>query len=214
MKDLFKTTVEGHVRIVDETGKVLLDQRNAIHPGNMAIAIARGLSNSNHHQIYKLKLGNQGTYIDSSQQIVFRPPNTTGTTADLYQATYYEIVDSSSSGADAGNSVVYGPVPATISQRVIVTCVISANQAVNRSSDDASSATPTADPSTDAELDPDGQYFFDELGLFTQGNGVYSGPYLADEEDELMLSHLIFSPIEHTGSRELTLTYSLIITVT
>jgi hypothetical protein len=214
MKEQFKTHVEGHVRITDDTGKVLLDQKNAIHPGNMAIAIARGLSNSAHAQIYKLKLGNQGTYIDSSQQIVFRPPNTTGTTADLYQATYYEIVDAGSAGADAGNSVVYGPVPATISQRVIVTCVISANQAVNRPSDDASSATPTPDPSTDATLDPDGQYFFDELGLFTQGDGTFSGPYLADEADELMLSHLIFSPIEHTGSRELTLTYSLIITVT
>lgn len=215
MKELLKTHVEGHVVVADRaTGQVLLDKKNAIHPGNMAIAIARGLANSANHQIFKLKLGNQGTYIDSSQQIVFRPPNTVGQNADLYQATYYEVVDESAVGAGSGNSVAFTSVPATTSMRVIITCVVSANEAVNRATDDASSATPTPDPGTDAELDPDGQFFFDELGLFTQGSGVYSGPYNADEADELMLSHLIFSPIEHTGSRELTITYSLVITVT
>lgn len=200
MKETLQTTVIGHVLIKDDSGNVLVDKTNAIHPGNMATAIARGLSNATNYEIFKMKLGNQGTYIDSSQQIVFRPPNTTGATANLYNPTYVEIVDDSNVGVDAGNSVTFTNVPASTSTRVIVTCIISANQAVNNPTDD--SETP---------LDPEGDYFFDELGLFTAGVGT---PSILNETDELMLSHLIFSPIEHTGNRELTIVYTLTITVT
>lgn len=209
MQEALKTTVTGHVLITDEAGNVLRDEYNAIHPKNMATAIARGLSNSTNYQIYKLKLGNQGTYIDDSQQIVFRPPNVSGDTADLYNPTYVEIVDDGNASVGAGNSVTFSNIPASTNTRVIITAVVSANEAINRPTDEADSATPTADPTTDATLDPDGQFFFDELGLFTKET---SGTMI-DGAGELMLSHLIFSPIEHTGSRELTIVYTLTISV-
>jgi hypothetical protein len=209
MQELLHTVVDGHVQIFDDQGTCLLDKHNAIHPKNMATAIARGLSNTANYQIYKIKLGNQGTYIDSTQQIVFRPPNTTGDTADLYNPTYAEIVDDANASVGVGNSVTFSNVPASTNTRVIITAVISANEAINRATDEADSATPTADPDTDATLDPDSQFFFDELGLFTKET---SGTLL-DGAGELMLSHLIFSPIEHTGSRELTIVYTLTISV-
>lgn len=210
MQEVIKTHVHGHVKIIDNaTGEVLMDKGNAIHPKNMATAIARGLSNSPNFQIFKIKLGNQGTYIDNTQQIVFRPPNVTGDTADLYNATYAEIVDDTNAGVGVGNSVTFTNIPASTNTRVIITAVISSNEAVNRPSDDAGSATPTPDPDTDATLDPDGQFFFDELGLFTRET---SGTLL-DGTGEMMLSHLIFSPIEHTGSRELTIVYTITISV-
>lgn len=202
--------VHGNVKIIDTTtGKIILEKDNQIHPKNMATAIARGLSNTANYQIYKLKLGNQGTYIDDSQQIVFRPPNVSGDTADLYNPTYVEIVDDSNAIVGAGNSVTFSNIPASTNTRVIITAVISANEAINRATDEADSATPTADPTTDATLDPDGEFFFDELGLFTKET---SGTMI-DGAGELMLSHLIFSPIEHTGSRELTVVYTLTISV-
>lgn len=209
MKELLKTTVMGHVLITDDLGNVLRDEYNAIHPKNMATAIARGLSNSANYQIYKLKLGNEGTYIDGSQQIVFRPPNVSGDTADLYNPTYVEIVDDANASVGAGNSVTFSNIPASTNTRVIITAVVSANEAINRATDEADSATPTTDPTTDATLDPNGQFFFDELGLFTKET---SGTML-DGAGELLLSHLIFSPIEHTGSRELTIVYTLTISV-
>lgn len=209
MQELLHTVVDGHVQIFDDQGNCLLDKHNAIHPKNMATAIARGLSNTANYQIYKMKLGNQGTYIDSTQQIVFRPPNTTGDTADLYNPTYAEIVDDANASVGVGNSVTFSNVPASTNTRVIITAVISANEAINRATDEADSATPTADPDTDATLDPDSEFFFDELGLFTKET---SGTLL-DGAGELMLSHLIFSPIEHTGSRELTIVYTLTISV-
>lgn len=209
MQEALQTIVAGHVLIKDDLGNVLVDQHNAIHPKNMATAIARGLSNTVNYQIYKLKLGNQGTYIDSSQQIVFRPPNVSGDTADLYNPTYVEVVDDDNAAVGGGNSVQFTQIPASTNTRVIITAVISANEAVNRPTDEAETATPTDDPATDATLDPDGQFFFDELGLFTKET---SGTII-DGAGELMLSHLIFSPIEHTGSRELTIVYSLTISV-
>lgn len=201
MQEALKTIVSGHVLIKDNaTGEVLLDKYNAIHPKNMATAIARGLSNTANYQIFKLKLGNQGTYIDGTQQIVFRPPITAGDTADLYNPTYVEVVDDLDVGVGSGNSVVFTNIPSSTNTRVIVTAVISSNEAVNN---------PTDGGDGDPSLDPEGTYFFDELGLFTKQTDTN----LLDGVGELMLSHLIFSPIEHTGNRELTVVYTLTISV-
>lgn len=215
MKENFKTTINTNVLIKDDLGNVLVDKSNAIHPQNMAIAIARGLSNGANHQIFKMKLGNQGTYIDSSQQIVFRPPNTQGLTADLYNPTYVEVVDDSDAAVGVGNSVTFTTLPApSTSTRVIVTCVISANEAVNRPTDEDDLTSNDGlqgdgENSTALEANAEGEFFFDELGLFTQG--IDSN--LLNQSEELMLSHLIFSPIEHTGNRELTIVYTITVTV-
>ena len=211
MQEILSTKVVGDVFIKDDLGNVLVNKRNAIHPGNMATAIARGLSNTANHQIFKMKLGNQGTYVDSSQQIVFRPPNTTGVTADLYNPTYVEVVDDSDSGVGSGNSVTFTNVPASTSTRVIITCVIAANEAINRATDGSDTDTDSGGGLDGVDTTPtEGDFFFDELGLFTAG----TGSDLLNDSDELMLSHLIFSPIEHTGNRELTVVYTLTITVT
>lgn len=212
MQEALLTKVSGHVLVKDDLGNVLVNKANAIHPGNMATAIARGLSNAANHQIWKLKLGNQGTYVDSSQQIVFRPANTSGVTADLYNPTYYEVVDDADAGIGVGNSVTFTNIPLSTSTRVIVTCVVAANEAVNRPTDQSDTLTDDNGGLDGVDSTPtEGEFFFDELGLFTQGVGT---PDILNETDELMLSHLIFSPIEHTGNRELTIVYTLTITVT
>lgn len=210
MREFFKTTVSGDVQIFED-GKLIREKKNAIHPANMAIAIARGLSNAANHQVFKIKLGNQGTYVDSSQQIIFRPANTTGANADLYNPTYVEVVDDANSGVGVGNSVTFTTIPASTSTRVIVTCVISSNEAVNRPTDGADGSTGNGLDAVD-NTPTEGIFFFDELGLFTSGGT--GTPSLLNEDEELMLSHLIFSPIEHTGNREITIIYSLTITVT
>jgi hypothetical protein len=201
MKESFKTLVSGHVVIKDnKTGEILVDKHNAIHPKNMATAIARGLSNSVNHQIYKLKLGNGGTFIDGTMQIAFNPPLIGDTDNDLYSPTYVEIVDDQDLGVDSGNSVQYTNIPASPNSRVIITCIIDSTQAINQPTDGGPGPT-----------DPDAApgFFFDELGLFTK---EVSGNLLNGVGD-LMLSHLIFSPIEHTGNRELTIVYTLTISV-
>ncbi len=210
MKEILKTTVAGHVQIIDRaTGEVLVDKANAIHPKNMATAIARGLSNAANYQVFKMKLGNRGTYIDGTQQIVFNPPITTGDAADLYDPTYVEVVDDSDTGVGVGNSVTFTNIPSSTNTRVIVTCVVSANEGFDNASDTNNSGQIATGSGSGANTAS--PYFFDELGLFTkQTSGLSSD---LNPAGELMLSHLIFSPIEHTGNRELVIVYTLTISV-
>jgi hypothetical protein len=180
----------------------------------------RGLSNSSNGNIFKLKLGNQGTYWNASQQLVYREPRVyvsdtlSAAAADLYNPTYAEIVDEGTTGAGS-NSVTYTTVAGTTSSRVIITMEISGSEAINRLSDGSSSSViATTDTSVDSNSSADnaaGAYFFDELGLFTKASGDSTVVNVA-HTDELMLSHLIFSPIEHTANRNLTLIYSITIT--
>lgn len=206
---MLKTTipvhVEGHVTMTDRaTGEILFSGNNQIHPKNMATAIARGLSNSQNFQIFKLKLGNRGTYIDGTQQIVFNPPITVGDTADLYNPTYVEVVDDANVGVGVGNSVTFTNIPATTNTRVIITCVIAANEGFSNASDTINSGQIEGSSSVSP-------FFFDELGLFTKETSGVSTDL--DPPGELMLSHLIFSPIEHTGNREIVLSYIITISV-
>ena len=52
----------GRVQIFDaDTNELVLDKKNAIHPQNMALAIARSLSHDVDGPIYKLVFGNGGS---------------------------------------------------------------------------------------------------------------------------------------------------------
>lgn len=193
------TKVTGHVLIKDAvTQEVLLDKMNKVHPKNMAITIANGLANYQNHQIFKVALGNGGTIINSEQKIVYLEPlasvNASGS-ATLYNETYSEIVDDLSGQVSAGNSV--------ISQQgdgntAIVTCTIQL-----RADEPNSSITnlPNGEQAqTDSQTtDTESPYTFDELGLKT--------------ENDLLLTHIIFNPIEKNAQRELIISYTLTISV-
>lgn len=199
-------SVKGHVQISDRaTGQILLSKNNQIHSKNMATAIARGLSNTGGGHIYRMKLGNKGTYINTSQEIVFNSPNVLPESNNLNNPTYVEVVDDSDVAVGIGNSVMFTPIPGSTNTRVIITCVISANEAFDNASDtvdlgEIGSSTSLASP-----------YFFDELGLFTKGTSGLTTE--VNNANELLLSHIIFSPIEHTGNRELVIIYTLTISV-
>lgn len=188
MSSAFLTTVIGQVLIKDRlTGEVLLNKRNAVHNKNMAIALARGLANADNHQIFRIKLGNGGSAIDSMSMITYQPPNIIGSLATLYNTTYSEIVDEASTSVGAENSVTHQSTenPESI---VICTATIAAGEPAGQ---DLTDSPPNANP--------EAQFAFDELGLFTN--------------DDLLLTHVIFSPILKTANRELVITYTLTISV-
>ena len=181
--------VHGHVLIQDkETNEVLLDKDNAVHIKNMAIAFARGLANDPNFQIFTIKLGNGGSSIDGMNQITYQAPNVTGSTADLYNPTYSEIVDDAHVGTPAENSVTYQESPTNSTTIVICSATIASGEP---SGQDISDSPPNPNP--------DAQYAFDELGLFTN--------------DNKLLTHIIFSPILKTQNREMVITYTLTISV-
>ena len=185
----FKTKIKGHVLVKDKnTNEVLVDKFNAVHPQNMAKVIARGLANESNQQIFQIALGNGGTYIDSTQSIVYNSPNIIGQSADLYNVTYTEIVDDGNLNVGTGNSVISQAAPSPdISSLVICTIQLSANE-------------PAGQATTDGETsNPNSAFTFDELGLKTV--------------DGLLLSHIVFNPIEKNAQRELIISYTLTVSV-
>jgi len=206
--NFIQAKVNGHVKIQDKnTLEVLREEDNAIHPKNMGIAFARGLANQNMHCVYKILMGNGGTYQGGTGEITYLPPNITGVGpstgggSSLYNWTYSAVVDDQATAfVGPGNSVIH-PASEDNAAQIFSTVVVSA--VVSAVPGQAPSDSPGA--STDPFFNPDvptgsaNQFVFDELGLFT--------------EDDYLLTHLIFSPIEKTANRELLITYTLTITV-
>lgn len=186
METTIKFSVIGDVKIQDaETLEVLHEKKNAIHPENMALAIARSLSHNDNGFVYKMCFGNGGTFLNSSSRIIFRSPNTQGA-ASLYNQTYEAVVDAKTEGAPFTNSVVPSKSPSpSITSIVNVNCILSSNEPAGQAT------------SSNTTTNLDSTFFFDELGLKTA--------------DNLLLSHLVFTPIEKTANRAFLITYTLTI---
>lgn len=239
MQNGFKTKVIGAVKITDaKTGEVVLDKLNSVHPRNMALAIARGLAHSTKSSsIFRLALGNGGTHL-SSNSLVYMQPNTTAVPGTLYHETWAEVIDDNDDvggywintnslitqlhtwDPTAGNYVAEAQGPGISST---VTCVmhLTADEPAGQRTSDGST------PSNDSSFNPDlinpgdpfdaanypdtttAAYVFDELGLFLNGDSAA----VAADDKPLLLTHIVFSPIEKTSNRELIITYSLTITV-
>lgn len=176
----------GAIKIIDPfTGEVILNKKNAIHPQNLALVIARGLAHQADSTVFQLSFGNGGTFFNSSNQLVFRPPSVVGASS-LYNQTYTVQVDDVDSGTPTTNSVLASSSPApAISSIVTVQALLAPNEPAGQA---------VADNLT-TNLDAD--FVFDEMCLKTK--------------DGLMLSHLVFSPIEKTSNRAFLITYTLTI---
>jgi len=198
----------GHVHIQDDLGQVLLDDWNAVHPQNMATIIGRALANAwegnlpaspnqidaKAHWVNRIELGNGGAVVASSGGILYNSPVTSPSNATLYFPTYSEIVDEAqgSDGSIGGpsespntNSVVSAS-GSGVQTTVTVVVELSADQPASQSTDDQ-------------VVDPEDDFAFDELGL--------------KSVDDLLLSHIVFSPILKSANRTITITYTLTITV-
>lgn len=91
--DCVKVSVEGHLKITEkETGKILLDDHNAIHPENQSIAITRALAKKGGY-ISQMVFGNGGVKINGNNEFLFANPNVSGRTATLYNETYFKYID-------------------------------------------------------------------------------------------------------------------------
>ena len=196
------------VKITDKTtGEILLDRKNAIHPANLARVIARGLANEPKHHIYRIGLGNGGTYLDSAGVTRYQAANTVSLTAQLYNETYAELL------TDTGNSI-HSEIPSDANETALVsiTMIIASDEpGADQWTTDSQGQNLLENPNT---TDPALNYVynFDELGLFSE-NHLYDPINNPAEPEFLLLTHLIFQPIAKSQNRELELTYLLTISV-
>lgn len=190
--------VEGHVKIYsyedspvrDETGKLLdarelrveLDKRNAVHDENMSIAIARSMGGSRDGAVFTMHFGTGGATVDPLGNIIYATPNVQGA-ADLNTPIFFEVVDQNR-GAPPGNQMAVRHINATNFADLEIRCVLDKNTPIGQDAFDNQALNLTT-----------GAFVFNEIGLKT--------------DDQLLLTHITFSPIQKSANRIFEIIYTL-----
>lgn len=187
MKDELRVNMEGHLRIngIEEDGSTveLLNKRNAIHKEHASILIARGLGGRENGYIYSMHFGTGGSTIDPLGNITYASPNVVGA-ADLNQPVYFETVNDNQGGA-LGNQMAIRHLNGTSFTDVEIRCVIDRNEPYGQAVTD----------NGDASNINTSVFVFDEIGLKTS--------------DGLLITHVVFSPIEKTANRIIEVIYTI-----
>ena len=181
--------IEGHIKIHNpETGEVFINKRNAIHYENISIALAQSLSNSGQGFIYEMAFGNGGTAVDPTGIITYLTPNSSGTSASLYNETYKKVVDdrSSNNTDPTRNFIETRHVTGTNYTDVFVTCLLDYGE-------------PSGQQAFDNANNSDSSYIFDELGLKSYSSSGNS----------LLLTHVIFHPVQKSLNRLIQIDYTV-----
>ena len=127
LKDTSGVMMEGHIRIFDpETGEDYVNKRNAIHYENMSEALALSVANKTTGFIHEMAFGNGGTSVDPTGVITYLPANSSGSNANLYNQTYYKVVDDNSSlNTDtARNKLATSHTSGQIYTDIVVSCLL------------------------------------------------------------------------------------------
>ena len=182
--------VQGHIKIFDpETKEVYVDKRNAIHYENISEAMANMLSNKSTGFIHEMHFGNGGTSVDPTGIITYLPANNTGTNSDLYNQTYYKVVDNESSlNTDpTRNKITIRHTVGQVYTDILVNCLLDYGE-------------PSGQQAFDNATDLDGNFVFDELGLKswtgTEGTGK-------------LLTHVVFHPVQKSLNRLIQIDYTV-----
>lgn len=182
--------IEGFFVIKDKTtGEILLQKKNAVHYENMSIAIAQALARQPEGFISKMVFGNGGATVSGAGTISYFPPNITGLDAQLYNQTYEKIVDASDprNTDPIRNNITVKHVPSTLFSDIIITCTLEYSE-------------PSGQNAFDDSTNVEDLFIFDEIGLKSFG---------ATPDQEKLLTHAIFSPIEKSLNRIIEIIYTI-----
>lgn len=184
--------IEGFVQIFDkQSGEVLLDKNNSIHFENMTLALARGLGNKANGPIFEMVFGNGASTVDGTGIVTYLAPNVSGTNAALYNETFSKVVDdTSSSNTDTSlNNIVIEHTDGKFFTDIVITCTLAFGEPAGQSAFDDAQTT-------------EGTFVFDEIGLKTEGT------------PKILLTHVVFHPIQKSLNRTIEIVYTLRISIT
>jgi hypothetical protein len=191
MREFGRVKIDGHLLIKDgETGEILRDKHNAIHYENFSNAIALSMADFSSGVIEEMHFGNGGSVVSATGTISYFPPNTTGLTADLYNDTYFKIVDNRSarySDNPATTNITTNHVTGNTYTDIIVLCTLNYGEPADQEAFD----TATTVNST---------YTFDEIGLKT---------YDPNTGIKRLLTHVIFNPVQKALNRVIEVIYTI-----
>lgn len=194
-------SVEGFVVIKDLTNnRILYEGRNAVHQENMSVALAQALCRGPGSFISEMWFGCGAAIIATDGTITYRKPNVTGVNADLYQPTYFRVVDESdyNRAAESADNVTISHVSGTNYADTIVTATLSNTDPLK--GDNEFNLYDYTNGSLEASI-YDGEFEFNEIGLKTKGsNGLKSGK---------LLTHFIFHPVQKNSEQTIQIVYTL-----
>lgn len=182
--------VEGHIKIFDpENNEVFVDKRNAIHYENMSEALATTLANKLTGFVHEMHFGNGGTSVDPTGVITYLPANSTGANADLYNQTYYKVVDDNSSlNLDpTRNRIEVRHTPGLVYTDILVSCLLDYGE-------------PAGQQAFDNTTNFDDSFVFDELGLKSWNGTAGAGK---------LLTHVVFHPVQKSLNRLIQIDYTV-----
>jgi hypothetical protein len=187
--DDFKSKMVGHVLIRDaETREVFVDKMNAIHYENMSMALASALSNRASGFIQNMVFGNGAATASGTGAVTYFPPNTQGADATLYNQTYTKVVNDMSplNGAPTTNYIRAQHTAGNTFTDVVITCFLDYNE-------------PEGQEAFDDISNMNGAFVFNELGLMSF-DPVSNG---------LLLTHVIFHPVQKALNRTIEIIYTV-----
>lgn len=177
--------VKGFLCIKDaDTEEILLEKQNAIHFENMSLALAQSLGRKSEGPIEKMVFGNGGSTVSGIGTVTYLQPNTLGASASLYNQTYEKIVDdlNISNPDPSRNRMEVSHVTGNLFSDLIIYCILDFGE-------------PSGQDAFDNTNDIEDDYVFDEIGLVN-----YDGK---------LLTHVIFSPVQKSLNRRISITYTL-----
>lgn len=185
--------VEGFLKIHDpQSGQVFVDKKNAIHYENISEAIAFALSHRDQLYMYEMHFGNGGTAVDATGVITYLQPNTTNQNADLYNPTYYKVIDDTDTVNNpdpANNKMEIRHVPGNPYSDILITCLLDYGE-----------------PATQAVFDNsttlNDTFTFDELGIRARSTTGVAGT-------GKLLTHVIFHPVQKSLNRLVQIDYTV-----
>lgn len=182
--------VQGHIKIFDpESGEVFVNKRNAIHYENMSEALALSLANKTTGFVHEMHFGNGGTSVDPTGVITYLPANNTGQSADLYNPTYYKVIDDTSSlNTDPiRNKIEVRHTTSLVYTDIVVSCLLDYGE-------------PSGQAAFDNASNYEDNFVFDELGLKSWTGAVGTGK---------LLTHVVFHPVQKSLNRLIQIDYTV-----
>jgi hypothetical protein len=201
-QETLPVSITTHITIRDlDTGEVIREGKNAIHQENMSIALATALARGSNFFVSEMHFGNGATVISTDGSISYRLPNVAGVDADLYNNTYFRVVDGSdlqNPNSTENNLTVVHSKGTTYADTVITATLDYADPVA---ADTTFNIVNSTENSLDATTTVDGEMVFDEIALKTKGTeGLNTGK---------LLTHFIFHPVEKGANQRIQIVYQL-----
>lgn len=181
----------GHVLIKDPmTNEILVDKYNAINYENFSISLARTISNRPDSWIQEMVFGNGGASISETGVITYLPPNVIGQSAQLYNQTYFKVVDDQSplNLDPSKNYIDFAHTTGSTYSDIIINCNLDLGE-------------PAGQEAFDTATNLSGTYVFNELGLKDFSS--------AGQNTGRLLTHVIFSPVQKSLNRQIQVVYTI-----